>query len=142
VSGPLGVAYAPNQMSYDLARLRLNGLIERCEGTNTYLTTAEGQRVAVFYTKIYNRLLRQLLAADSPPAPAQLRAALRTIDRQSTATSTTRTGNGRIELKINVKEPYTKGSLRRARDFARERWPLRGSSGHLSAAILRFVDGR
>jgi hypothetical protein len=81
VSRLLGVPYSTNQMSYDLGRLRLNGPIERLEGTNTYRTTAEGQRVAIFYSKIYNRLLRPLLAADSPPAPADLRTALRTIDR-------------------------------------------------------------
>ena len=68
-------------MSYDLGRLRLNGLIERIEGTNTYLPTADGQRVAVFYTKIHNRLLRPLLAANAPPAPLELRHALATIDR-------------------------------------------------------------
>lgn len=81
VSRLLGVAYTPNQMSYDLGRLRLNGLIERIEGTNTYLPTPEGQRVAIFYTKVHNRLLRPLTAADKPPAPDDLRAALRTIDR-------------------------------------------------------------
>ncbi len=81
VSRLLGVIYTPNQMSYDLGRLRLNGLIERIEGTNTYLPTAEGQRVAIFYTKVYSRLLRPLLAADSPPAPVELRHALATIDR-------------------------------------------------------------
>src|SRR3954470_13389438 len=37
-------AYTVNQMSYDLARLRLNGLIERRHHTNTYLLTADGQR--------------------------------------------------------------------------------------------------
>jgi hypothetical protein len=81
VSRLLGVSYTPNQMSYDLGRLRLNGLTERIEGSNTYLPTADGQRVAVFYTKLHNRLLRPLLAADAPPAPAELRSALRTIDR-------------------------------------------------------------
>jgi len=35
-------AYTSNQMSYDLGRLRLNGIIERLEGTNTYQLTAEG----------------------------------------------------------------------------------------------------
>jgi hypothetical protein len=81
VSRLLGVIYTPNQMSYDLGRLRLNGLIERVEGTNTYLPTAQGQRVAIFYTKVHNRLLRPLLAANTPPAPVELRQALRTIDR-------------------------------------------------------------
>jgi len=32
----LGAAYNTNQMSYDLARLRINGLIQRREHTNTY----------------------------------------------------------------------------------------------------------
>jgi hypothetical protein len=81
VSRLLGMLYTPNQMSYDLGRLRLNGLIERRGGTNTYQLTTEGQRVAIFYTKIHNRLLRPLLAADAPPAPVELRQALRTIDR-------------------------------------------------------------
>ena len=69
------------QMSYDLARLRLNGLIERRPASNTYDLTPDGQRVAIFYTKVHNRLLRPLIGADSPPAPLELRQALRTIDR-------------------------------------------------------------
>jgi len=81
VSRLLGAAYTTNQMSYDLGRLRLNGLITRLDGTNTYRITPDGQRVAIFYTKIHNRLLRPLLAADAPPAPAELRHALATIDR-------------------------------------------------------------
>lgn len=81
VSRLLGVAYTVNQASYDLARLRLNGLIQRRAGTNTYQLTADGQRVAIFYTKVHDRLLRPLIAADRPPAPAELRRALTTIDR-------------------------------------------------------------
>ena len=81
VSCLLGEGYTVNQMSYDLGRLRLNGVIERLDGNNTYRITTDGQRVAIFYTKIHDRLLRPLLAADQPPAPADLRAALRTIDR-------------------------------------------------------------
>jgi hypothetical protein len=77
----LGTAYSTSQMSYDLSRLRLNGLIERIGATSTYLLTSDGQRVALFYTKIHNRLLRPLLAAGNPPAPAELRHALATIDR-------------------------------------------------------------
>jgi len=80
LGGPIH-AYTSNQMSYDLGRLRLNGLIARLEGTNTYQLTPEGQRIAIFYTKIHNRLLRPLLAADAPPAPLELRQALHTIDR-------------------------------------------------------------
>jgi hypothetical protein len=81
VSQLLGVAYTVNQMSYDLARLRLNGLIQRRCGTNTYQLTPDGQRVAIFYTKLHDRLLRPLIAANAPPAPAGLRNALRIIDR-------------------------------------------------------------
>ena len=81
VSCLLGAGYTANQMSYDLARLRLNGLIARLEHTNTYLPTPEGQRAAVFYTKVHDRLLRPLLAANAPPAPTELRHALATIDR-------------------------------------------------------------
>jgi hypothetical protein len=80
VSQLLGEPYTRNQMSYDLGRLRLNGLIERLEGSNTYVPTAEGQRVAIFYSKLHQRLLRPLLAANAPPAPSPLRQALATID--------------------------------------------------------------
>jgi len=44
--------------------------------------TDQGQRVAIFYTKVHNRLLRPLLASNQPPAPVELRTALRTIDQQ------------------------------------------------------------
>ena len=75
VSQLLGVAYTANQMSYDLARLRLKGLITRRARTNTYQLTPDGQRVAIFYTKVHDRLLRPLIAADHPPAPVELRRA-------------------------------------------------------------------
>ena len=81
VAGLLGADYSANQMSYDLRRLRLHGLIERIPGTNTYTTTPEGIRVAVFFTKLQRRLLEPLLAADRPPAPLELRKALATIER-------------------------------------------------------------
>jgi hypothetical protein len=84
VSHLLGVSpdgYTRNRASYDLARLRLKGLIRRRPGTNTYDLTPDGQRVAIFYTKVYDRLLGPLIAADQPPAPIQLRRALATIDR-------------------------------------------------------------
>jgi len=37
-------------------------------------------RIAIVYTKLHNRLLRPLTAANQPPAPLPLRQALRTID--------------------------------------------------------------
>lgn len=82
VAGLLGHDYTVNQMSYDLRRLRLHGLIERIPHTNTYTLTTDGIRVAVFYDKVHARVLRPLLAAaDQPPAPIELRRALNTIDR-------------------------------------------------------------
>jgi hypothetical protein len=55
-------------------------VIERLPGTNTYRVTTEGIRVAVFYTKLRERLLGPLLDADQPPATTELRRALSTID--------------------------------------------------------------
>jgi hypothetical protein len=75
-----GTAYTMNQASYDLTRLRVNGLITRVPGRNLYRLTSDGLRFAIFYTKLRNRLLGPLLAADQPPAPPSLRNALRTID--------------------------------------------------------------
>ena len=75
-----GTAYTTNQASYDLTRLRVNGLIIRIPGRNLYRLTADGLRFAIFYTKLHDRLLRPLLAADQPPAPLPLRNALRTIE--------------------------------------------------------------
>ena len=80
VAGLLGRDYSSAQMSYDLRRLRLHGLITRAAGTNTYTLTPEGLRVAVFYTKLHARLLGPLLEADRPPAPLELRRALGTIE--------------------------------------------------------------
>jgi hypothetical protein len=84
VAGLLGCEYSSSQMTYDLRRLRLHGVIERVPHTNTYVVTPEGQRIAVFYTKLRDRLLRPLLAADLPPAAPELRRALATIDRAIT----------------------------------------------------------
>jgi len=80
VAGLLGQQYTSSQMSYDLRRLRLHGLIRRLPHSNTYVLTGEGIRVAVFYTKLQNRLLRPLLAADKPPARLEIRRALATLE--------------------------------------------------------------
>ena len=79
-----GTAYTMNQASYDLTRLRLNGLITRVPGRNLYRLTGDGLRFAIFYTKLHDRLLRPLLAADQPPAPLALRNAFRTIETHIT----------------------------------------------------------
>ena len=81
MTGLLAAPYTPGQMTYDLRRLRLAGLIRRIEHTNRYVLTPDGIRFAVFYTKVHNRLLRPLMAANQPQAPPELRQALRTIDQ-------------------------------------------------------------
>jgi hypothetical protein len=81
VAGLLGEPYSTAQMTYDLRRLRLKDLIRRLEHQNRYVLTPDGIRVALFYTKLHDRLLRPLLAADQPPAPMELRQALRALDR-------------------------------------------------------------
>jgi hypothetical protein len=86
VTALLGTGYPANRMSYDLRRLRLKGLIERVEGTNTYRITPEGQRFAVFYTKVHNRLLAPLMAADQPPSPPEVRQALLVLHRHTDRT--------------------------------------------------------
>ncbi len=81
VAGLLGTHYSTHQMTYDLRRLRLHGLVQRIPHTHSYVLTPEGQRVAAFYTKLDRRLLRPLLDADKPPAPPELRRALAVIDK-------------------------------------------------------------
>jgi hypothetical protein len=81
VSQLLNAPYTTTQMTYDLRRLRLKGLIARVDHTNSYTLTPDGQRVALTYTKLGTRVLPPLLAADRPPAPTELRQALRVIDR-------------------------------------------------------------
>ena len=66
VAGLLGRDYRSSQMSYDLRRIRLHRLIERTPRTNTYTVTAEGIRVAVFYTKLQARLLHRFSRRTSP----------------------------------------------------------------------------
>jgi hypothetical protein len=68
-------------MTYDLRRLRLHRLIIRLPRSNPYVLTPEGIRVALFYTKVHDRLLTPLFAADQPPAPLPTRRALRLIDQ-------------------------------------------------------------
>jgi hypothetical protein len=53
-------------------------LITRVPGKNRYQLTGDGLRFAIFYTKVHDRLLRPLLAADQPPAPPPIRKVLDT----------------------------------------------------------------
>jgi len=70
-----------NQASYDLSRLARNGLIARVPGTNRYTLTRDGLLFAHIYTKVYDHVLRPLMAPDRPNAPPELAAAIDTLDR-------------------------------------------------------------
>lgn len=69
IAGLLGSACTSGQMTYDLRRLRLGGLIRRLPHTSRYVLTDDSVRIAVFYAKVYNRLLVPLAAANQAQAP-------------------------------------------------------------------------
>lgn len=61
--------YSANQMTYDLRRLRLKGLIARLDGSHRYILTTYGRRVAMLITKLHHRLFNPAAhALDERPA--------------------------------------------------------------------------
>jgi hypothetical protein len=70
MTGLLGTPYNMNQASYDLARLSGNGRSPGSRAANLHVLTCDGLRFAIFYTKVHDRVLRPLMAADQPQAPA------------------------------------------------------------------------
>ncbi len=81
MTGLLHRPYGMNQASYDLSRLTRNGLIERIPGRNRYTLTRDGLLFAHIYTKVYDHVLRPLMAPDRPNAPPELARALDLIDQ-------------------------------------------------------------
>jgi hypothetical protein len=76
-------AMPPGRMTYDLRRLRLHGLIERLPHTHRYRVTQEGLRTALFFTRVYARILRPALAhlsSAAPPGAAPLRVAFDKVE--------------------------------------------------------------
>jgi hypothetical protein len=83
IAALLGRSYSSSQMTYDLRRLRLRGLIDRVSGTHRYQLTPYGVRVAFFYSKLYLRIFRPnapTLEPFSDALPRPLRAALDQLD--------------------------------------------------------------
>ncbi|MGH7735719.1 MAG: hypothetical protein ACREOE_18985 [Gemmatimonadales bacterium] len=78
MTGLLHRPYSMNQASYDLSRLARNGLIQRVPDRNRYTLTPDGLLFACFYTRVYDHILRPLMAPDRPNAPPELTAALDT----------------------------------------------------------------
>ena len=74
-------AYSSAQMTYDLRRLRLKGLIERIDNSHRYRLTALGIKVITFFTKLYQRIFCPGLAAMVPEQalPTKLAQALDTV---------------------------------------------------------------
>jgi hypothetical protein len=74
-------AYTSAQMTYDLRRLRLKGLLERIGRSHRYRLTPLGLKVVTFFTKLYHRLFRPGLAAmvPQPAHPSALAQALDTV---------------------------------------------------------------
>lgn len=87
VADLLGVGrahYTTSQMSYDLRRLRLKGIIWRVPHTHRYLLTPYGRKVALFFTRLHARLFRPGFAALDPSVliPTPLAQALAEVDRE------------------------------------------------------------
>lgn len=59
--------FGAGRMTYDLRRLRLHGLIRRIPKTHRYQITAQGLKVAMFFSRTYTRLLRPGLAEITEP---------------------------------------------------------------------------
>jgi DNA-binding HxlR family transcriptional regulator len=81
-------AISQGAMTYQLRRLRLHGLIERQPNSFRYRVTEFGFRAALFFTRLYNRLLRPGLAAALPglrAIEAPLKRAFENINTQVNA---------------------------------------------------------
>jgi hypothetical protein len=70
--------YTTAQMSYDLRRLRLKGLLWRIPDSYRYQLTTYGRQVALLLSKLHSRIFRPTFAALDPqqPLPSPFRDAL------------------------------------------------------------------
>jgi hypothetical protein len=88
VADLLGVTvadYRSNQMTYDLRRLRLKGLIYRSPGTNRYFVTPYGWKVARLFSRLEARVFRpamSMFTGNDAVLPFPLRKALDRVDAQ------------------------------------------------------------
>jgi hypothetical protein len=78
--------YSSAKMTYDLRRLRLNGIVSRVPHSHRYVLTAHGRRIALFMSKSYARIVRPVLHRIDPTLPDdaddQLRLAWQQCERQ------------------------------------------------------------
>lgn len=76
-------AITSGKVGYDLRRLRLHRMIERIPRTHRYRPTPQGFRTALFFTRVYARILRPGLATIAPDAIAsdpRLRTAFQRVE--------------------------------------------------------------
>lgn len=81
--GPAHAPYGAAQMSYDLRRLWLKGMIWHIPDSYRYHLTTYGRKVALFFAKLGARVFRQFLAALDPaqPVPLPLAAAFEQVEQ-------------------------------------------------------------
>jgi hypothetical protein len=89
VAALLGIGadhYSTGQMTYDLRRLRLKGIISRVPSSNRYLLTPFGRRVVIFFTRLNARVFNSafVMFQNSPHADMSppLCKALDGVDRE------------------------------------------------------------
>ena len=88
VADLLGVTvseYTTSQMTYDLRRLRLKGMIFRPPRTNRYFVTPYGWKVARLFSRLETRVFRPAIAmftSNDAVLPFPLRASLNRVDNQ------------------------------------------------------------
>lgn len=106
LSGDDPASISQGAITYQLRRLRLHGLIERVASSFRYQITDFGFRIALFFTRAYNRILRPGLAAALP----SLRAANSPLKRAFDALT------GQIDAIVNQAQlaPQNLTHLRRA----------------------------
>jgi len=78
-------AYTPHQMTYDLRRLRLKGLIYRPPKTNRYFMTPYGWKVARLFSRLESRVFRPAMAmftSNDAVLPTAFRHALDRVDAE------------------------------------------------------------
>jgi len=83
--GVTGGQYTTSQMTYDLRRLRLKGLIFRPPKTHRYFLTPYGWKIARLFTRLEARVFRPALAiftGNHAVLPFPLRASLLRVDAQ------------------------------------------------------------
>lgn len=74
---------SPGSMTYDLRRLRLHGLIRRIDKTRRYEVTDLGLRIALYFTRVHDRLLRpglSLVVPDHVPNESLLATCFRKLE--------------------------------------------------------------